>query len=116
MSNSPARKKPAAKGWHPADVIAALRKSGWSLRQLSLHHGLSTSTLHKAFAMPYPKAERLIAEAIGIHPMVIWPERYDANGLPNRFGSRRPMRPQHIDLPKRNPSVEPRNLQAVQGG
>lgn len=116
MSNSPARKKPAPSDWHPADVIAALRKCGWSLRQLSLHHNKAAGTLHKAFAMPYPNAERMIAEAIGIHPSTIWPSRYGADGLPNRLNSRRPMRPQHIDLPKRNPSVEPRNLQAVRGG
>jgi Ner family transcriptional regulator len=92
MSNSSVEKKPA-QGWHRADVIAALRKAGWSLRQLSLAHGLSQSALHKAFAGPYPKAERLVAEAIGVQPMEIWPSRYDAKGKPNRLGSRRPMRP-----------------------
>jgi len=30
----------------------------------------------EALNRPYPKAERIIAAAIGIAPEVIWPERY----------------------------------------
>ncbi len=35
--------KKTAKDWHRADIIAALHKAGWSLRQLSLKHGYSQS-------------------------------------------------------------------------
>lgn len=72
-------KKPAPQDWHPADIVAALRKAGWSLRRLSLHHGYADgSTLKNALAHRWPKGQRLIAEAIGVRPEEIWPSRYPA--------------------------------------
>lgn len=67
--------------WHPADTIAALRKAGWSFRKLSQHHGYSPGTLKNALYRRWPKAERLIAEAIGVSPSVIWPSRYQSKSL-----------------------------------
>lgn len=62
--------------WHPADVVAALRKAGWSLRKLSVHHGYYPGALDKALHRRWPKAERLIADAICMSPEQIWPSRY----------------------------------------
>nr|WP_202611931.1 helix-turn-helix transcriptional regulator [Proteus sp. G2666] len=62
--------------WHRADIVAALHKQGLSLSKLSRLHGLSSRTLNNALERSYPKAERLIAEAIGTSPDVIWPSRY----------------------------------------
>jgi Ner family transcriptional regulator len=69
-------KKSALTNWHRADIVAALHKAGWSLRQLSLQSGLATRTLNGALDRPYPKAESIIAAAIGVAPDIIWPERY----------------------------------------
>lgn len=63
-------------GWHKADIIAGLRKKGTSLAALSRAAGLSSSTLANALTRPWPKGEFLIAEALGVHPSEIWPERY----------------------------------------
>lgn len=63
-------------GWHKADIIAGLRKKGTSLAALSRAAGLSSSTLENALTRPWPKGEFLIAEALGVHPSEIWPERY----------------------------------------
>lgn len=63
-------------GWHSADIIAGLRKKGTSLAALSRASGLSSSTLANALTRPWPKGEHLIAEALGVEPSVIWPERY----------------------------------------
>jgi len=63
-------------GWHKADIIAGLRKKGTSLAALSRSAGLSSSTLANALIRPWPKGEFLIAEALGVHPSEIWPERY----------------------------------------
>lgn len=38
-------------GWHPADIIAGLRKKGTSLAALSREAGLSSSTLANALTM-----------------------------------------------------------------
>jgi lambda repressor-like predicted transcriptional regulator len=46
------------------------------MRQLSLHHGYGPSTLHSALHRPWPKAEKLIADALGTAPEKIWPSRY----------------------------------------
>ncbi|WP_093037896.1 helix-turn-helix domain-containing protein [Thiocapsa roseopersicina] len=62
--------------WHPADIVAALRKAGWSLRRLSVHHNLCPTALSRVTQSPWPKGERLIAEAIGIPPEEIWPDRH----------------------------------------
>ncbi len=64
------------KDWHPADIIAALRKKGTSLAALSRDSGLSSSTLANALTRPWPKGEWLIAKAIKVHPAEIWPSRY----------------------------------------
>lgn len=62
--------------WHPADIIAALRKRGTSLAAVSRQAGLSSSTLANALTRPWPKGEWLIASALGTDPWIIWPSRY----------------------------------------
>ena len=95
MTNPAAQKKPAPKDWHPADVIAAVRKAGWSLRQLGLEHGYARSALPFALHKPYPKAEAIIANALGIAPQEIWPSRYNKDGTTNRRRGPAPRRPTH---------------------
>lgn len=64
------------KDWHSADIIAGLRKRGTSLAAESRKAGLSSSTLANALSRPWPKGERIIADALGVEPWVIWPSRY----------------------------------------
>ncbi|MGP2409990.1 helix-turn-helix domain-containing protein [Yersinia sp. 2553 StPb PI] len=67
--------------WHPADIIAALRKRNTTLAAVSREAGLSSSTLANALIRPWPKGERLIADALGIPASEIWPNRYfDSQG------------------------------------
>lgn len=62
--------------WHPADIIAGLRKRGTSLAAVSRNAGLVSSTLANALTRHWPKGERLIAEALDVAPEDIWPSRY----------------------------------------
>ncbi|KAB8312846.1 transcriptional regulator [Erwinia endophytica] len=62
--------------WHPADIIAGLRKKGTNLSALSRDCGLASSTLANALRRPWPKGEKLIAEALDEKPENIWPTRY----------------------------------------
>lgn len=62
------QKNATPKNWHRADIVAALKKKGWSLRALSMEAGLSPNTLRSALAAPYLKGERIIAAAIGVNP------------------------------------------------
>ena len=68
--------------WHPADVLAALKKRGHSLAGLSVANGYHPTAAGKALKQPWPALERLVAEAIGVTPQEIWPSRYDAEGTP----------------------------------
>ncbi|MBN3057117.1 helix-turn-helix domain-containing protein [Pectobacterium brasiliense] len=63
--------------WHPADIIAALKKRGTSLAAVSRNTGLASSTLANALKRHWPKGERLIAEALGSSPEQVWPSRYN---------------------------------------
>lgn len=77
MAKRRSRKKASPQDWHRADIKSALEKAGWSLRKLSTHHGYANpNTLQTALNRPWPKAERYIAEAIGVEPAEIWPSRY----------------------------------------
>lgn len=100
--------KKAPKGdWHWADVLAALRKRGWSLRQVGYAEGYADgNTLGEVARRPYPKAEATLARYIGVdHPMQIWPSRYDSHGKPNRRIGRAPMR-----------GIRPRKATTATGG
>lgn len=74
-------KKPVIQDWHPADVKAALHKKGITLKGIADAYGLtSSSTLSSVFTRSYPLNEQRIADAIGVHPKVIWPSRYNPDG------------------------------------
>ncbi|WP_422631077.1 helix-turn-helix domain-containing protein [Photorhabdus stackebrandtii] len=64
------------KDWHPADIIAALRKQGTTLSSVSRKAGLASSTLSNALHRQWPKGEAIIAAKLGLLPAEIWPSRY----------------------------------------
>lgn len=68
--------KKTAVNWHKADILAELKKKGWTLRSLAAEGNVSYSTLKTVFDKSYPKMERLVANAIGIAPEIIWAERF----------------------------------------
>ncbi len=79
--NSKAPKKASRDDWHPADVIAALRKKNFTLRSLALSHGLKdSSSMSAALVRSLPTNEKRIADALGLHPKDIWPSRYNEDG------------------------------------
>jgi len=84
MGERKAAKKTVPEDWHRADIVAGLRKAGWSMRQLAKHHGYAShGTLTVALSRPFPKAQRLIADAIGVAPEAIWPSRYERQAMVN---------------------------------
>lgn len=90
MNEKSRAKKPACKDWHRADIVAELRKAGWSLRKLATHHGYKCpTTLATALTRPWPKGESIIAAAIGIDPATIWPSRYRTNHSSAKGGESR---------------------------
>ncbi len=79
---TPRKKAAPPSDWHPADIQAGLKKRGWSFRKLSSAHGYSPGSIKMALRRPWPRAERIIARAIGVEPWEIWPSRYDEDRNP----------------------------------
>ena len=75
MQKKPAN-KPEVQDWHRADIVAALKKEGWSVAALAREAGLKESTLYTALSRPYPNGEKIIARALGMPPEHIWAKRY----------------------------------------
>jgi Ner family transcriptional regulator len=69
--------EPKKGDWHPADVLAALKKRGKTLSGLSRAHGYHATAAGKALKKPWPALEALIAAELGLMPEDIWPDRYD---------------------------------------
>lgn len=62
--------------WHPADVVAALRKRGTSLRKVA--HANGYTHIQAVLTRPWWAVEHLVAQALDMHPEQIWPTRYAA--------------------------------------
>jgi len=77
-------KKPGSHDWHSAYIVYQLRLKGLSLRRLARLNGYAETSGTTAIYRPFPKVERLIADAIGVEPKTIWPSRYNADGTPKR--------------------------------
>jgi Ner family transcriptional regulator len=67
---------PRKADWHPADVLAALKKRGKTLSGLSRANGYHATAAGKALKKPWPALEKLIATELGLRPADIWPSRY----------------------------------------
>ena len=65
-------------------VIYQVSIQGRSLAAVAREVGVKKQTLYRAFDVPYPRMEKIIADAVGLKPQELFPERYDADGLPNR--------------------------------
>lgn len=63
---------------------------GLSMAKVAANADIDRRTLYTVFQRPYPRVERIIANVIGVPPQTLFPERYDADGLPNRTQGRPP--------------------------
>ena len=78
--------QPSQEDWHPAYIIYQLALKGMSLRRLALLRGYAAKSLGMALRHPWPAAEKIIADFLGVTPQTIWPSRFNWNGT----GKRRP--------------------------
>jgi Ner family transcriptional regulator len=70
--------KKAGEDWGANKIRYALNEAGWNWSTLAKAAGYASSAALRAAAdKPYPKAERIIASAIGVSPETIWPSRYE---------------------------------------
>ncbi|WP_083493924.1 helix-turn-helix domain-containing protein [Burkholderia sp. lig30] len=72
------QQKNSGEDWSANKIRYALYEAGWNWSSLAKATGYASSAaLRNAAARPYPKAERIIASAIGVAPETIWPSRYE---------------------------------------
>lgn len=71
---------PTKSGWHHADIVAAVRKRGSNLRQLSIANGKAESTLRAALLKPRTPSNQIIAAFIGVPMHELWPQWFDRAG------------------------------------
>ncbi|MGS9073867.1 helix-turn-helix domain-containing protein, partial [Salmonella enterica subsp. enterica serovar Infantis] len=74
---------PNSQDWHRADIKSSLEKRGITLRDISRKAGLSPDSLRNVFTRYWPRAERIISDALGITPQEISPSRYDDMQIKN---------------------------------
>lgn len=70
--------------WHPEDIKSAVRKRGVTLADIARGIGIRRNALCLALALPRAEAELAIAAALDLHPMEIWPSRYNPDGSRKR--------------------------------
>lgn len=69
------RKEPQ-QDMHRSVIVGMLKAKGCTITELSRRNGLHKNTLSNALRQHYPKAEKIIAEALEMKPQEIWPSRY----------------------------------------
>jgi Ner family transcriptional regulator len=75
----------------PAKRRAWIRYQIWltgkSMAQVADEAGVSRQCLYTVFNRSYPHMEKVVADALGLHPKDLFPERYDADGVGRVQGS-----------------------------
>lgn len=66
-----------------------LRAKGTSLAQLARELHVTGPAVKNVKRTPYPRMERAIAKGVGVDVEKLWPERWNADGSPNRMRPRR---------------------------
>ena len=70
--------------WHPADIKAALEKNGYSFSKIAAENGYKSRAISKVLRSPWSSIETIVGKILNLHPMEIWPSRYDSHGQPYR--------------------------------
>lgn len=67
--------------WHPQDIIAEIRKRGWTHQKIADHLGLSRSTVTLSIRTGSSVIVRaFIARLIGAQEEELWPFRFPPSG------------------------------------
>ena len=70
----------SSKGWHPADIVAAVRKSGSTMMEIAIAAGFHPSALSHCMRFPVPEANRAIADHLDKSLHDLWPDWFDQDG------------------------------------
>jgi Ner family transcriptional regulator len=85
------RKRPSATpGWSWNRIIFALRERGLTVSEVARRAGYKASSGRQVCTRRWPNMQRAIAGALDVAPQVLWPDRYDHEGVPVRKMPDRP--------------------------
>lgn len=71
-------------------IIYQVSLQGRSVAAIGRDHGVPRKTMYRVFHYRYPRIEKIIADALEMRPQELFPERYDADGLPIKKPMGRP--------------------------
>lgn len=91
-------------------IIYQVALQGRSLAAVAREAGVRRQTLYQVFQVPYPRMEKIISDALELEPKVLFPDRYDADGLPLRKMGR--PKKSTVKTPKNNTKKNQRNVHA----
>ncbi len=73
--------RPTRESLRAADIKYRLAQRGLTCAGLEREHGLYEGQCRNALYEPNEEGETVLANALGINPQEIWPERFDATGI-----------------------------------
>ena len=72
-------RKTQKKAWDAPGILAEVKRKGSTLTGLAEANGLNSSACRTALSRPFPAADKVIADFIGVSLHELWPDRYDEN-------------------------------------
>lgn len=72
------------KPWDRERIKFELRERGYTLSMLDRKYGMCTGYFSQALIMPLRKAEKVMADILGVPASEIWPARYGSDGRPHQ--------------------------------
>lgn len=93
-------------------VMNALRLKGLTLADVARDGGVHRVALYHVWQKRYPRMQSLLAAALDMRPQDLFPERYDADGLPLKWGApdgkhtTRPKRSNGRSTEKKQPGIK----------
>lgn len=66
-------------GWHPQDIISAVKKQGWTHQRIAEQLGISRATVSLGIKTgSSPIVREYVAHLIGVPEQELWPYRFPA--------------------------------------
>lgn len=66
--------------WDAPGILAAIKRKESNLTDLARKAGLNDSACRTSLTRPFPAADKVISDFLGVPLHVLWPDRYEANG------------------------------------
>jgi len=65
--------------WDAPGILAAIKRKESNLTALARSAGLNDSACRTALTRPFPAADKVISDFLGVPLHELWPDRYEAN-------------------------------------